>query len=183
MDRALPCSDGRENGTLEDGPLIPIFANPPFCYISDPYFQGRYKKSICSLFVINETAGFTPSSIIFKIINFLFIFSNSFFNLERTGVVVFFLSPFPNRNQCIECGCVFWSNEWLSWKWFVLREYSELVGNPHRMENVCVYVLLAILSHPQLLVSVHAPSLPLPPPLSLSLSFTHTFFLNIQQLN
>lgn len=45
----------------------------------------------------------------------------------------------------------FWSNEWLSWKWFVLREYSELVGNPHRMENVCVYVLLAILSHPQLL--------------------------------
>lgn len=46
------------------------------------------------------------------------------------------------------------------------------------MENVCVYVLLAILSHPQLLVSVHAPSLHLPPPLSLSLflSLTHTFF-------
>lgn len=31
-------------------------------------------------------------SVIFKIINFFFIFSNSFFNLERTGVVVFFLS-------------------------------------------------------------------------------------------
>lgn len=46
---------------------------------------------------------------------------------------------------------IYTNNEWLSWKWFVLREYSELVGHPHRMENVCVYVLLAILSHPQLL--------------------------------